>query len=175
MGIAMNRSVFRTVSLLAGLCLMSTGISAGTTCAQPQDVTALKTADLQQFLMVAALTCNKIPAYNGFVTSHQGELQKSDKVLLGYFMGRNVRTGDEDYNAYKTSLANAASLKSLHDPAFCPAAEAAYAAALDHTKPVAQLVSEQPPPIKLVYTSCVREDIQPAESGPQFGAALDLR
>lgn len=167
----MNQS--RAVSLLAGLCLMANGAFAGTSCAQPQDVTALKTADMQQFLMVAALTCHKIPAYNNFVTSHQSELQKSDKVLLGYFMGRNAGTGDADYNAYKTSLANAASLKSLHDPAFCQGAEAAYAAALDRA--VAQLVSQQPPPIKLVYTSCVREDIQPAESGPQFGTALDLR
>jgi hypothetical protein len=175
MGIVMNRTVSRVASLLAGLSLMANGAWAGSTCAAPQDVTALKTADLQQFLMVAALTCNKVPAYNGFVTSHQGELQKSDKVLLSYFMGRNAQTGDADYNAYKTALANAASLKSLHDPAFCQGAEAAYAAALDHTKLVAQLVSEQPPPIKLVYTSCVREDIQPAESGPQLAAALDLR
>lgn len=173
MGVAMNRTVSCAVSLLGSLCLLATSTWAGTTCAGPQDVTALKTADLQQFLMVAALTCNKIPAYNGFVTSHQGELQKSDHVLLGYFMGRNAQTGDADYNAYKTSLANAASLKSLHDPAFCRAAEAAYAATLDRA--VAQLVSEQPPPIKLVYTSCVREDIQPAESGPQLEAFLDLR
>lgn len=169
----MNRS--RAVSLLAGLCLMAGGAFAGSSCARPQDVTALKTADLQQFLMVAALTCHRVPAYNGFVTSHQGELQKSDKLLLGYFMGRNAGTGDADYNAYKTSLANAASLKSLHDPAFCAAAEAAYAAALDHTKLVAQLVSEQPPPIKLIYTSCLRDEILPAESGPQLEASLDLR
>lgn len=165
----------RAISLLAGLSLMTAGAWAGTTCAQPQDVTALKTADLQQFLMVAALTCSKIAAYNEFVTSHQGELQKSDKGLLSYFMARNAQTGDADYNAYKTSLANAASLKSLHDPEFCRAAETAYAAALDHAKPVAQLVSEQPPPIKLVYTSCTREGIQPAESGPQLEASLDVR
>ena len=169
----MNRTVLLAVSLLGGLCLTTTSTWAGSTCAEPQDVTALKTADLQQFLMVAALTCNKIAAYNGFVTSHQGELQQSDKGLLKYFMVRSARTGDDDYNAYKTSLANAASLKSLHDPAFCSAAEAAYAAALG--RPVAQLVSELPPPIRLVYTSCVREEIQPAESGPQLSASLDLR
>lgn len=169
----MNRTVARAVSLLAGVSLMLTGAWAGSTCAAPQDVTALKTADLQQFLMVAALTCNKVPAYNGFVTSHQAELQTSDKTLLRYFMGRNVQTGDADYNAYKTSLANAASLRSLHDPAFCQVAEAAYAAV--QGRPVAQQVFEQPPPIKLIYTSCEREDIMPAESGPQFAASLDLR
>jgi len=163
----------RAVSLVASFALSLSGAWAGTSCAGPQDVTALKTADMQQFLMVAALTCNRIAAYNGFVTSHQSELQKSDKRLLGYFMGRSTRTGDDDYNAYKTSLANAASLKSLHDPAFCGAAETAYAAANDRA--VAELVSQQAPPIRLVYTSCMREEIQPAQSGAQLGTMLDLR
>jgi hypothetical protein len=130
------------MSALGGSCavalLLVTGAWAETGCAQPQDVTALKTADMQQFLMVAALTCNKI--------------------------GRNAQLGDDDYNAYKTSLANAASLRSLHDPLFCQSAEAAYAAALG--RPVVQLISEQPVPIKLVYTSCAPEGVQEAQAAP---------
>ena len=166
----MNRTliVSRTMSALGGSCavalLLVTGAWAETGCAQPQDVTALKTADMQQFLMVAALTCNKIASYNGFVLSHQGELQDSDKTLLKYFIGRNAQLGDDDYNAYKTSLANAASLRSLHDPLFCQSAEAAYAAALG--RPVVQLISEQPVPIKLVYTSCAPEGVQEAQAAP---------
>ena len=162
----MNR-IPRAVSLLgrsgAVALLLMAGAGAETTCAGPQDVTALKTADMQQFLMVAALTCNKVAAYNRFVTSHQSELQESDKTLLKFFIGKNAWTGDDEYNAYKTSLANAASLRSLHDPLFCQNAEAAFNAALG--RPVAQLISEQPVPIKLVYTSCnVPEVVEQAKT-----------
>ena len=132
--------------------LVTTGAGAQSDCANPRDTTALKTADMQQFLMVAALTCGKIAAYNGFVTSHQRELQESDAVLLRFFMARNARTGDADYNAYKTALANAASLRNIHDPQFCAAAETAFAAAGDRT--VAELVNAVAPPIKLEYASC---------------------
>ena len=149
----------------AAALLLMAGAWGEATCAGPRDVTALKTADMQQFLMVAALTCNKVAAYNGFVTSHQSELQESDKTLLTFFIGKNALTGDDEYNAYKTSLANAASLRSLHDPVFCQSAEAAFNAAFG--RPVAQLISEQPPPIKLVYTSCnVPEGVQAAETAP---------
>ncbi|MDE2184794.1 MAG: hypothetical protein KGJ78_17410 [Alphaproteobacteria bacterium] len=133
------------------LCVM-TAVSAGTLCTQPKDEIALKTADLQQFLMVAALTCHEAGAYNDFVRSHQSELQASDHKLLAYFMAQNAVTGDADYNAFKTWLANAASMKSLRDPYFCRAADASFGAAQDGT--VARLVSQQPPPIRLSYVSC---------------------
>ena len=175
----MNRTP-RAVSLLgrcgvAALLLMTAGAWAETTCARPPDVTALKTADMQQFLMVAALTCRKVAAYNEFVLSHQGELQESDKALLSFFIAKNAWSGDDEYNAYKTSLANAASLRSLHDPLFCQNAEAAFAAALG--RPVAQLISEQPVPIKLVYASCEPEGVQTAETAPpvQRQASLNGR
>jgi hypothetical protein len=158
-----------TVSILGrsgvlALLLTTTYAAAATTCAQ--DAAALKTADMQQFLMVAALTCHKVDAYNGFVLSHRGELQQSDKALLSYFMGRSARTGDDDYNAFKTSLANAASLRSLHDPLFCASADTAFAASAGRT--VTQLIAEQPVPIKLVYPGC-------SGTAERREAALDSR
>ena len=165
----MQRISSCAVSLVMGFALSLPAAAAS--CAQSQDVTALKTADLQQFLMVAALTCHKVADYNEFVLSHQSELQSSDKQLLRYFMGRSVRTGDDDYNAFKTALANAASLRSLHDAGFCSAADEAFAAG--QGRPVARQVAEQPPPINLAYASCQGEDAAPA--GPQLEAALDLR
>ena len=146
-----SRSVISGV--LAILLPAGTGW-AGASCDTTQGEAALRTAALQQYLMVAALTCRKVASYNTFVTSHQSELQDSDRALLRYFVGRSAQTGDGDYNAYKTWLANTASMRSLHDPQFCLIAEAAYSASNDPSKPLLQLVREQPVPIDIADMSC---------------------
>jgi hypothetical protein len=139
-------SLFKTSGAIA-ILLLAGSAWAGSACEVPRDVAALRTAALQQYLMVAALTCHDISAYNGFVRSHQGELQESDRTLLDHFVRRNARTGDGDYNAYKTWLANASSIRSLHDPQFCRIADDAFDAARDRSKPLAELVREQPVPL----------------------------
>lgn len=138
----------------AALALLLSSAFAGPSCETPQGAAPLKTAALQQYLMVAALTCQRVPAYNLFVTSHQRELQQSDKSLLELFMRRDARSGDAQYNAYKTWLANAASMRSLHDPQFCQIADAAFGAAIDAGKPLAQIVSERPVPLDISDVEC---------------------
>lgn len=156
----MKRTSLRTAAMLGSsaafaFTLLTAAAIGGPMCAKPQDEIALKTADVQQFLMVAALTCNETSAYNRFVRSHQSELQESDHNLLHYFMENSARTGDDDYNAFKTWLANAASMRSIHDPYFCRAAEATFDAARDGS--VADLVSHERPPIRLSYRSCMAQ------------------
>ena len=51
---------------------------AGAACERPQDAMAIHTAALQQEMMVAALICHQVAAYNEFVVSHQSALQESD-------------------------------------------------------------------------------------------------
>jgi hypothetical protein len=92
---------------------------AGPVCQGPADAAALRTAALQQEMMVAALTCKEVAAYNDFVLSHRAALQASDKTLLRFFVAANPRGGDDAYNLYKTELANAASLRSMHEAGFC--------------------------------------------------------
>ena len=137
------------------LALLSGSAWAAASCARPQDVTALRTAALQQHLMVAALTCHDTAAYNRFVTSHQSELRDSDKALMDYFHRHDGRNGDDAYNAYKTVLANDSSLLSLHDSRFCAEANAAFDRTLDREKPLAELVSSLPSAVKIGYVSCV--------------------
>jgi hypothetical protein len=97
-------------------------------CTPAKDAMALKTAALQQELMVAALYCNDVGPYNQFVTSHQLELQSSDATLMHYFT--HGHGGASAYHAYKTGLANDFSLTGLHGmPAFCAAANASFDAA----------------------------------------------
>jgi hypothetical protein len=92
-------------------------------CASPSDQAALKTAALQQQLMVAALSCHDVYEYNRFVLGHQRELIDSDNALKAYFQLADKQHGTATYNKYKTELANAASLRSSEEPdSYCNAA-----------------------------------------------------
>jgi hypothetical protein len=106
--------------------------AAGAQCARPQELQAMKTAAVQQELMVAALSCNAVPRYNQFVTAFQGELQASDRALQAFFRRLNARSGTADYHAFKTRMANASSMKSIaHITNFCDAANVMFVTALD--------------------------------------------
>lgn len=112
------------------LCMVPASSWAG--CASPRDAVALKTAGLQQQLMVAALTCNDIALYNRFVVSYRTQLQRSDHELEAYF--RRAGEGDAGYHAFKTHLANQSSLDSLHDPYYCQKANVSFSNALESGK-----------------------------------------
>ncbi len=138
----MRKSV---VAMAAALALVVDQAGAAAVCDRPADAMALETAALQQELMVAALVCKSVAAYNDFVTSHQGALRASDKVLLHFFTTANPRRGDDDYNLYKTDLANAASLRSMHDSAFCQHARTNFSAA--EGRPLQQVLAVLPYPV----------------------------
>lgn len=123
------------VSALA-FCAMAGQSWAGGVCARPDEAMALKTASMQQQLMVAALYCDDTGLYNRFVVSFQRELQDSDAALLAYFQRANGRAGTAQYHSYKTSLANNYSLQGLHGmPAYCTAAKNLFDAALNAGEP----------------------------------------
>lgn len=127
------------------LCAFATQAWAGDACLRPQDANALKTAALQQELMVAALTCNDITLYNHFVVSYRGELQQSDQALQAYFVRADGRGGIADYHAYKTRMANQSSLDSLHNQDYCTNAKMAFDGALEGEKTtLADVVAAQP-------------------------------
>ena len=93
-------------------------------CARPADMNALRTAAMQQRLMVAALSCGESQSYNQFVRTYQTELQASDKNLQAYFRRVNGKTGTADYHAYKTRLANASSMAVINDSVgYCASAK----------------------------------------------------
>jgi hypothetical protein len=104
------------ISLL-GLIAMTAQASAAAVCDQGASA-ALKTAAVQQELMVAGLTCHADAAYNRFVLADQPQLQKSDADLMSYFKSRD---GNEaGYDSYKTKLANlAAGMEGEQGNRFC--------------------------------------------------------
>jgi hypothetical protein len=117
-----------TIALLA---LSNPALAAG--CASPTEAVALKTAVLQQELMVAALQCRESAAYNRFVNTYRPELQSSDASLKAFFVRRGGEHGEAGYDAFKTKAANLSALEQARDAgAFCADAHALVQAALAH-------------------------------------------
>jgi hypothetical protein len=113
------------ISFLA-LIAMTAEASAAAVCDQGSSA-ALKTAAVQQELMVAGLTCHAVAAYNRFVLADQPQLQKSDADLMAYF--RNRDGTEAGYDSYKTKLANlAANKSSAPGNSFCNATARAFQA-----------------------------------------------
>jgi len=150
-----SNSTLKTSALALMLSLLTGNALAAPNCTAPQDMAALRTAALQQQLMVAAFACNDMKKYNRFVTSYKGELQKSDRVLLNFFVRQSAGSGTDNYDIYKTKLANDASLLSMRNPQFCRSADAAFGVAFSRKMPLTELVSERLSPLKTGYTGCV--------------------
>jgi hypothetical protein len=82
---------------------------------------ALKTAAIQQELMVAGFTCSAGAQYNRFVSAHRPELLKSDANLMAYFRKRD-HGKEGGYDSYKTKAANLSANRSASDGAlYCQA------------------------------------------------------
>jgi hypothetical protein len=116
---------------IALLALANPALAAS--CASPADAAALKTAVMQQELMVAALQCHEAAAYNRFVMSYRGELQSSDAALKAFFVRRGGEHGEAGYDTFKTKAANLSALEQARDSrAFCADAHALFGAALSN-------------------------------------------
>jgi hypothetical protein len=114
------------LSLLA-LVAMGAQASAAELC-DAGSSSALKTAAVQQELMVAGLTCNASAQYNRFVLAYRTELQVSDAALMNYYRSRDGN--DVGYDSYKTKLANLSASRSAAEGArYCQAANREFAAA----------------------------------------------
>ncbi|HEY1709961.1 MAG TPA: hypothetical protein VGG10_16950 [Rhizomicrobium sp.] len=129
----MKKTILRTTTACLAAVAMTGQAFASGSCAKPAEYAALKTAAIQQRLMVAALYCDDVGAYNRFVLSYRGALQDSDAALLGYFKRTGGgRAGEAGYHAYKTSLANRYSLQSIRRRGeFCDTATAAFSSSSD--------------------------------------------
>jgi len=124
--------MLRTASAaIALLALANSALAAG--CATPDEAAALRTAVIQQELMVAALQCHETKAYNRFVMSYRGELQSSDATLKSFFVRRGGEHGEAGYDTFKTKAANLSALEQARNAgAFCADAHALFASAFAH-------------------------------------------
>jgi hypothetical protein len=143
-------------ALLAATFLVANAADAD--CVGRDDLSALRTAAIQQELMVAALTCHDIGRYNHFVRARQAELIDSDGRLKAFFLRRDARNGEARYHTFKTELANAASLRSIRrTQAFCSNADDAFDLA-ERRMSLAAFVAAQPVALAGSYRSCASND-----------------
>ena len=158
------------------LCAAAAAAEAAVVCATPQEMKVLQSAALQQQLMVAALTCHMSEDYNSFVNGNRSRLIQSDNELKAFFTAR--RRG-EDYNTYKTRIANSASLHSLHDPQFCDSARKVFDMALGRGSEQGGLAPEPPRLIDTGYEGCrpVQDELltAKAESKPVEARVASLQ
>lgn len=131
----------RAAAAMLALTAMTGQLAAAPRCATPLDVAAFRSAAVQQQLMVAALTCHDLEAYNRFVIAYRPELQKSDNDLKSYF----IRQGSEAaYDTFKTKLANLSSLSDIaNGPAYCDNAASAFDIALSSRQSLDSFVAGQ--------------------------------
>ncbi|HJT42929.1 MAG TPA: hypothetical protein VJ750_05450 [Rhizomicrobium sp.] len=112
-------------------------------CATPSEAAALKTAILQQQLMVAALQCRESAAYNRFVTVYRNQLQSSDATLKNFFIRKSAR-GQASYDSFKTKAANLSALEQARNgSAFCAGAHALFAETFAHRGDLMSLVESR--------------------------------
>ena len=120
------------LTCMGGDVLAATANSAS--CANSEDMLAVRAAAVQQRLMVAAFSCQAIERYNNFVTFYQKDLQASDRALQNFFRRLNGQTGVADYHSFKTRLANNSSIESIRYTSYCADAQTTFNAALANTK-----------------------------------------
>jgi hypothetical protein len=124
---------------------------AGLVCASAPELKVLQSTALQQQLMVASLTCHMREDYGRFIAAYRDGLAQSDQALKAFFA---ARPRGEDYNAYKMRIANAASLRSVHDPQFCDSARKVFDMALGRRLERRGLAAEPPQLVDTGYEGC---------------------
>src|SRR5215831_8255743 len=175
------RKIVKTGAAVLMLTCMAENALAATAagCAQPEDMAAVKTAAIQQRLMVAALSCHAVDLYNKFVTSYQKDLQASDQNLQNFFRRLNGKTGTADYHAFKTKLANASSMASIGDiTGYCASAQATFDMALAESKPNLKVfVSTQTTSVDDAFAPCqfrTAGAVKPTPSVPKAKPATSV-
>lgn len=155
----MKNTMMRTSAALLAAASMAGNAWGG--CISDADMAALKTAALQQELMVAAFSCDDIDLYNRFVRAHQPDLVDSDTRLKAYFVLRDGgRRGESSYHTYKTELANASSLRSVNNnDEFCARAGAAFHI-LEASSDLGATIDGRTWPIGEAYRAC-RANVTP--------------
>jgi hypothetical protein len=126
------RKTTKTISAAFAMTAMTTQAFAGGVCSRAAEANAVKAEILQQQLMVAAYSCHMAGAYNAFVINYRPDLIASDHAAESLFV-RASAGGAEDYQSYKTHLANGFSSDSSQDTdGFCENAQDMFRQAAEH-------------------------------------------
>lgn len=151
---------------IIGFSTLAVAGEAAVVCATPTEMKVLQSAVLQQQLTVAAISCRMHADYNRFVAAYQQKLVQSDRALKAFF---STRPRGENYDAYKSRIANVVSQKSLHDAKFCDNAQKVFDMALGRGMTRRGLAPEPPQMVETGYEGCrpVADTMLVAQIAPQ--------
>ena len=116
----MNRNLARYAASVALAGLVAAAVPAtafakdAANCVSSDEADAFRMRDLQSRLMVAALSCNQLTAYNTFVERFRPSLASAGKQITAYH--KRTGGGEAALNRHMTELANAAGLSRAEAP-----------------------------------------------------------
>jgi hypothetical protein len=110
---------------------MTTQAFAGGICSRADETAGVKAEILQQQLMVAAYSCDMAGSYNAFVVNYRPDLIAADGAAQSLFKRASAR-GEDEYQTFKTQLANDFSMDSQNQGDFCDNAQSMFEQAAEH-------------------------------------------
>lgn len=87
--------------------------AAFASCVSPADQSAFEIEALKSEMMVLATGCHDDEQYNAFIRHYQADLQQGEHRIAAYFRRTYGSHGQQQHDAYITSLANAESDQGL--------------------------------------------------------------
>lgn len=106
----MRRVVMGFVAASAMLAQQGAGLAA---CRAPAEQSAFEIEALKSEMMVLATGCHDDTQYNAFIRRFQPDLQRGEHLIEAYFRRTYGAHGQQQHDAYVTSLANAESDRGL--------------------------------------------------------------
>ena len=127
----MRRTTRIISAALATVAMTAQAFAAGV-CSRADETAGMKAEILQQQLMVAAYSCHLEGSYNAFVVNYRPDLIASDEAAQSLFKRVSATKGFDDYQSFKTRMANDFSMDYQNQDDFCDNAQDMFQTAAEH-------------------------------------------
>jgi hypothetical protein len=125
------RKTTKIISAALATVAMTTQAFAGGVCSRAEETAGVKAEILQQQLMVAAYSCHLEGSYNAFVVNYRPDLIAADGAAQSLFQRASAK-GSDDYQSFKTQMANDFSMDYQNQDNFCDNAQDMFQTAAEH-------------------------------------------
>jgi hypothetical protein len=125
------RKSTKIISAALATVAMTTQAFAAGVCSRAEETAGVKAEILQQQLMVAAYSCHLEGSYNAFVVNYRPDLIAADGAAQSLFQRASAK-GADDYQTFKTQMANDFSMDYQNQDDFCDNAQDMFQTAAEH-------------------------------------------
>lgn len=126
----MRRTTRIISAALATVAMTAQAFAAGV-CSRADETAGMKAEILQQQLMVAAYSCHLEGSYNAFVVNYRPDLIAADGAAQSLFQRASAK-GSDEYQTFKTRMANDFSMDYQNQDDFCDNAQDMFQTAAEH-------------------------------------------